>query len=64
MYIFKMCKIQYLYMHVLVGLKITIFTTRNSHITWDCSCKFIKKKFARLFSAIFFKNFNWQVIPS
>jgi len=42
-----------------------MITTKNSHITWEFSCKFFqqicKKNF---FLAIFFKNFNWQVIPS
>jgi len=40
-------------------------TTKNSHITWEFSCKFAKricKK--RLFPTIFSKNFNWQVISS
>ena len=40
-------------------------TTTNSHITWEFSCKSVKKNCKkRFFPAIFSKNFNWQVIPS
>ena len=42
-----------------------LFTTTNSHIIWKFSCKSIKKICKKgLFSAIFSKNFNWQLIPS
>jgi len=41
------------------------YTITNSNITWEFSCKFVKKICKkRPFPAIFSKNFNWQVIPS
>jgi len=46
-------------------LKYMTPTSRNSHIACDSSCKFIKKICKKkLFSAIFSKIFNWQIIPS
>jgi len=45
-------------------LGLPTITTKNSHITWEFSCKFKKICKKRLFPAIFSKNFNWQVIPS
>jgi len=40
-------------------------TTTNSHITWEFSCKFVKKICKkRFFPTIFSKNFNWQIILS
>ena len=40
-------------------------TTRNSHIIWDFSYKFIKKICKKiLFFYNFSKNVNWQIIPS
>jgi len=39
--------------------------TKHSHITWEFSCKFVKKIYKKRFCpAIFSKNFNLQVIPS
>jgi len=46
-------------------MKDTTATTTNSHITWEFSCKFVKRICKKKrFPAIFSKNFNWQVIPS
>jgi len=55
--------VNYASFHIFVmkWLQLVIFdTTKNSHITWDFFCKFVKticKK--RLFPAIFYENFNW-----
>jgi len=40
-------------------------TIKNFHITWNFSCKFVKRICKKiLFYTISSKNLNWQVIPS